>query len=110
MFFAGGGVVEMEGGQAMFKFSRPTPPIQFCFFYVQQIEFYFSDSNLLKDRFMKQAILNDPDGCKYNPREVMVPNSPGGGGGTPIWKGRGCSPYRLGVRVLVPFGVLNLRE
>ena len=30
---------------------------------LQQIEFYFSDSNLSKDRFLKQEILNSPEGC-----------------------------------------------
>ena len=28
------------------------------------MEFYFGDSNLQKDRFLKQAISKNPDGCK----------------------------------------------
>lgn len=30
---------------------------------LQQMEFYFSDSNLTKDRFLSQLIQTDP--CKY---------------------------------------------
>jgi hypothetical protein len=30
---------------------------------LQQMEFYFSDSNLAKDRFLKNEILNSKDGC-----------------------------------------------
>lgn len=29
----------------------------------EQMEFYFSDSNLSKDRFLKQEIQNADDGC-----------------------------------------------
>lgn len=28
-----------------------------------QMEFYFSDSNLTKDRFLKKEITNSPGGC-----------------------------------------------
>ena len=31
---------------------------------LRQMEFYFSDSNLAKDRFLKQEIQNSTDGCK----------------------------------------------
>lgn len=31
-----------------------------------QMEFYFSDSNLAKDRFMKNLIQSSENGCKYN--------------------------------------------
>lgn len=31
----------------------------------QQMEFYFSDANLTKDRFLKKEITSSPDGCKY---------------------------------------------
>ena len=31
-----------------------------------QMEFYFSDSNLHKDRFLKKAIEASVDGCKYS--------------------------------------------
>lgn len=31
---------------------------------LEQLEFYFSDSNLTKDRFLKQEIQNSTDGCK----------------------------------------------
>ncbi|OPL07317.1 hypothetical protein AM593_00180, partial [Mytilus galloprovincialis] len=30
----------------------------------QQMEFYFSDSNLNRDRFMKKQIVDAEDGCK----------------------------------------------
>jgi hypothetical protein len=30
---------------------------------LDQLEFYFSDSNLTKDRFLKQEIANSEDGC-----------------------------------------------
>lgn len=30
----------------------------------EQMEFYFSDSNLSKDRFLKQEISKSEDGCK----------------------------------------------
>lgn len=30
------------------------------------MEFYFSDSNLAKDRFMKNLIQSSENGCKYN--------------------------------------------
>lgn len=30
-----------------------------------QLEFYFSDSNLTKDRFLKQEIKNSTDGCMF---------------------------------------------
>ena len=30
---------------------------------LQQMEFYFSDSNLAKDRFLKNEILHAEDGC-----------------------------------------------
>lgn len=30
---------------------------------LEQMEFYFSDSNLTKDRFLKQEITNSQDGC-----------------------------------------------
>jgi hypothetical protein len=30
----------------------------------EQMEFYFSDSNLTKDRFLKKEITTSPDGCK----------------------------------------------
>jgi lupus La protein len=29
----------------------------------KQVEFYFGDSNIHKDRFMKQKIQEDPEGC-----------------------------------------------
>lgn len=29
----------------------------------EQMEFYFSDSNLTKDRFLRKEIENSPDGC-----------------------------------------------
>ena len=32
-----------------------------------QVEFYFGDSNLFKDRFLKQKIAEHPDGCKCYP-------------------------------------------
>ena len=31
----------------------------------KQIEFYFGDANLQKDRFMKQEIGKHPEGCEY---------------------------------------------
>lgn len=31
----------------------------------QQLEFYFSDSNLSKDRYLSQLIKNSPDACKF---------------------------------------------
>lgn len=31
---------------------------------LDQLEFYFSDSNLTKDRFLKQEIKNSTDGCR----------------------------------------------
>ena len=31
----------------------------------QQIEFYFSDANLSKDRFLKQEINSSEDGCRF---------------------------------------------
>lgn len=31
------------------------------------MEFYFSDSNLAKDRFMKNMIQSSENGCKYSP-------------------------------------------
>lgn len=31
----------------------------------QQLEFYFSDSNLSKDRYLSQLIKNSPDSCKF---------------------------------------------
>ena len=31
----------------------------------EQMEFYFSDSNLSKDRFLKQEISANSDGCKW---------------------------------------------
>ena len=34
-------------------------------FAYKQIEFYFGDSNLQKDRFMKQEINKHPEGCEY---------------------------------------------
>lgn len=42
-------------------------------FFIIQIEFYFSDSNLQKDRFLKQAISKNPDGCKsiFNSRDII---------------------------------------
>ena len=30
---------------------------------LEQMEFYFSDSNLTKDRFLKKEISNSNDGC-----------------------------------------------
>ncbi len=30
----------------------------------RQVEFYFSDSNLPKDKFLKERISEDPDGCE----------------------------------------------
>lgn len=36
-----------------------------CFIF-HQIEFYFGDANLSKDRFMKQEITKHPEGCKYS--------------------------------------------
>lgn len=32
---------------------------------LDQLEFYFSDSNLTKDRFLKQEIKNSTDGCRF---------------------------------------------
>ena len=31
---------------------------------LEQMEFYFSDSNLAKDRFLKNEIISSKDGCK----------------------------------------------
>ena len=39
--------------------SRPAP---------LQVEFYFSDSNLPKDKFLKERIAEDPDGCEHTAR------------------------------------------
>ena len=36
-----------------------------CFIF-HQIEFYFGDANLSKDRFMKQEITKHPEGRKYS--------------------------------------------
>ena len=30
-----------------------------------QMEFYFSDANLQKDRFIKKLLTASPDGCQY---------------------------------------------
>lgn len=30
---------------------------------LKQVEFYFGDANIQKDRFMKQKIHEDPEGC-----------------------------------------------
>lgn len=30
---------------------------------IQQFEFYFSESNLLKDKFLKPLVEGDPEGC-----------------------------------------------
>jgi hypothetical protein len=38
----------------------------------EQMEFYFSDSNLSKDRFLKQEIQKSDDGCEY----FLCPNQP----------------------------------
>jgi hypothetical protein len=32
---------------------------------LEQMEFYFSDSNLSKDRFLKQEIKSNSDGCNF---------------------------------------------
>jgi hypothetical protein len=32
----------------------------------EQIEFYFSDANLSKDRFLRQEILNAQDSCEFS--------------------------------------------
>ena len=32
---------------------------------LEQMEFYFSDSNLSKDRFLKQEITSNSDGCNF---------------------------------------------
>ena len=35
-------------------------------FYIPvQVEFYFGDANLPKDKFLQQKMLEDPDGCEY---------------------------------------------
>lgn len=31
---------------------------------LKQIEFYFSDTNLVKDKFLRPLVDNDPEGCK----------------------------------------------
>jgi hypothetical protein len=31
----------------------------------EQMEFYFSDSNLTKDRFLKKEITTAPEGCNF---------------------------------------------
>jgi lupus La protein len=33
---------------------------------LKQVEFYFSDSNLPKDKFLKEKIASSVDGCKCN--------------------------------------------
>ena len=33
--------------------------------YSSQIEFYFGDANLPKDKFLQQKISENPDGCKH---------------------------------------------
>ena len=35
----------------------------------EQVEFYFSDSNLPKDKFLRNLVANNPEGCKYKPTE-----------------------------------------
>ena len=30
----------------------------------EQVEFYFSDSNLPKDKFLRSLVANNPEGCK----------------------------------------------
>jgi hypothetical protein len=34
-----------------------------------QLEFYFGDSNLSKDRFLRQKIEESKDGCKHHEKE-----------------------------------------
>ena len=42
--------------KAHLRRTRPVPP--------SQVEFYFSDSNLPKDKFLKEKIAADPEGCE----------------------------------------------
>ena len=41
----------------------PLPPLPLRF--LVQIEFYFGDANLPKDKFLQQKISEHSDGCKY---------------------------------------------
>lgn len=36
-----------------------------CFSLCLQIEFYFGDANLPKDKFLQQKMSEDPNGCMY---------------------------------------------
>ena len=44
----------------LLRFSSPLPLTLLA-----QIEFYFGDANLPKDKFLQQKISEHPDGCKF---------------------------------------------
>lgn len=54
--------VEMTESPAKDKSAKKEKRQKIC----EQMEFYFSDSNLSKDRFLKQEITFAEEGCKQN--------------------------------------------
>lgn len=43
---------------------------------ITQVEFYFSDSNLPKDKFLKDKVAQNPEGCKPSPLGPCLPFCP----------------------------------
>ncbi len=42
----------------------------------EQVEFYFSDSNLPKDKFLRSLVANNPEGCKCFILSILINRYP----------------------------------
>ncbi len=68
-----------------------------------QVEFYFSDSNLPKDRFLKGKVAEDPEGCEC--RALLLPALPRHTAAlhTAVARWTDCQHADVGLKIVVAF-------
>ena len=71
-------------------------PCQHVVLHYEVFDHIFADIELYKKKGEEKDKIKEEDAKK---ERVADPVGRGGGGGAPIWKGQGCSSYRLGVKI-----------